>query len=79
MISVQISWILRPQITVQPFPFPLPTSRFIPKCLYAPGNLVQPLDTNTVLAVTGVEGGRLRDSPSPQELGTVGRRHQADV
>lgn len=35
MMSIQISWILRPQITVQPFPFPLPTSRFILQCLYA--------------------------------------------
>lgn len=35
MMSIQISWILRPQITVQPFPFPLPTSRFILQSLYA--------------------------------------------
>ena len=36
MLSVQTSWILRPQITVEPFPFPLPTSRFILQSLYVP-------------------------------------------
>lgn len=70
MLSVQISWILRPQITVEPFPFPLPTSRFLLQSLYVPRepNSAPEQPALCLLAVAHVQGGKLKHSPCPWEL-----------
>lgn len=67
MISISISWILRPQITLQPFPLPLPTSPFNLPFLYAPHKPSQRLNAQHCAGCRGC-GGRQRDSHCPWEL-----------
>lgn len=70
MLSLQTSWILKSQITVEPFPFPMPTSRFILQSLYVPRepNSAPVRPALCLLAVAHVQGGKLKDSPCPWEL-----------